>query len=111
MSQIIPQKQTLRLFFQKDHIVHELESHRRWVERFMFILGLVSAAMAIPQIISIYKAQDSSQVSLSAWAFYAFAALLWIVYAVVFKMNVTKRVNIVYFVVNVLVVGVILWYR
>ena len=111
MKTTLPSDRILRTFFQKDHIVHELEAHRRAVERFMFLLGIASAAMALPQILSIYAAKDSSQVSLAAWSFYAFGALAWIVYAATFKLSVTKRVNILYFIVNLLVVGVIMFYR
>lgn len=107
----MPRIQTLQSFFLKDKIIHELELHRTWVERFMFILGLVSAIMTLPQIITIYQQQDSSQVSLSAWSFYSFSALLWIIYGIIFNRPVAKRVQTLYLVTNLLVVGVILWYR
>lgn len=101
----------LKQFFLKDKIIRELESHRRWVERFMFLLGLVSAAMAIPQMLSIYNHQDSSQVSFLAWSFYAFSAFLWIIYATIFKMPLTQRVQLLYFCVNMAVVIMIYLYR
>ena len=104
-------RDVLRQFFLKDKIIRELESHRRWVERFMFILGLVSAAMAIPQMWRIYTFQDSSQVSLSAWGFYAFSALLWVIYATIFKLPLARRVQMLYFAVNMAVVVMIYLYR
>jgi uncharacterized protein with PQ loop repeat len=107
----LPQVKTLQRFFLKDKIIHELELHRLWVERFMFLLGLFSATMAFPQIMTIYEAQDSSQVSLTAWSFYSCSAFLWLVYGVIFNRPVVKRVQILYLLTNLLVVSVILWYR
>lgn len=101
----------LKQFFLKDKIIRELESHRRGVERFMFLLGLVSATMAIPQMLSIYSHQDSSQVSLIAWSFYAFSAFSWFIYATIFKMPLNQRVQLLYFCVNIAVVIMIYLYR
>ncbi|NCP66891.1 hypothetical protein GW756_01125 [bacterium] len=111
MNKPLPRVQTLQSFFLKDKIIHELELHRLWVERFMFMLGLFSAAMAFPQIMTIYGQKDSSQVSLTAWGFYSFSAFLWLMYGIIFNRPVVKRVQILYLVTNLLVVLVILWYR
>lgn len=111
MNAKVPGTAALQQFFLKDKIIRELELHRQWVERFMFVLGLVSSAMAIPQIMSIYQQGDSSQVSLLAWSFYTFSAFLWIIYGVVFKRPVVKRVNLLFFITNLLVVGFIFYFR
>ncbi len=107
----LPSVQTLQRFFLKDKIIRELELHRVWVERFMFMLGLLSATMALPQIMTIYKQQDSSQVSLMAWSFYSFSAFLWLIYGVVFNRPVVKRVQCLYLATNLLVVGFVIWFR
>jgi uncharacterized protein with PQ loop repeat len=111
MNKSLPRLQTMQSFFLKDKIIRELELHRVWVERFMFLLGLVSAVMAFPQIMTIYKQQDSTQVSLMAWSFYSFSAVLWLIYGIVFNRPVVKRVQCLYVATNLLVVAVILWYR
>ncbi len=111
MSRALPQVQTLQRFFIKDKIIHELETHRLWVERFMFTLGLISAGMAIPQIVAIYSAQDSSQMSLMAWSFYSFSALMWLTYGVVFKRPIVIRVQTLFLCTNLSVVISILLFR
>jgi uncharacterized protein with PQ loop repeat len=111
MTNTLPRVKTLQNFFLKDKIIHELELHRTWVERFMFLLGLFSAAMAFPHVMTIYQQQDSSQVSLTAWSFYSFSACLWLIYGIVFNRPVVKRVQCLYVCTNMLVVAVILWYR
>lgn len=111
MSRAIPQVRTLQRFFLKDKIIRELETHRLWVERFMFLIGLVSASMAIPQILTIYRDQDSSQVSLMAWSFYTFSAFMWLIYGIVFKRPVVKRVQCLFLATNLSVVVFILMFR
>ncbi len=111
MNKALPKLETLQSFFLKDKIIHELELHRLWVERFMFLLGLFSASMAFPQIMSIYSEKSSAQVSLMAWGFYSFSAFLWLLYGVIFNRPVVRRVQMLYVATNLLVVAVILWYR
>jgi|GEM_PF-4813515 len=107
----IPKTATLQQFYLKDKVIHELELHRKWVERFMFILGLISAAMSFPQIWTIHLQQDSSQVSLMAWGFWTFSSFLWLLYGIAFNRPVIKRVQMLYLLTNLLVVAVIVYYR
>lgn len=111
MKQSLPSREAVQQFYLTSLIVRELQDHKKMVERAMFIVGLVSASMSIPQIIIIYNAKDSSQISLMAWSYYALVNILWILYASVFKRPVLKRVQILYFVSNVLVIGITLYYR
>jgi uncharacterized protein with PQ loop repeat len=111
MKRAIPSRGVLQTFFLKNRIIHELEEHRRWVERIMFILGLISATMAIPQIMAICVVGDSSQVSLTAWTFYAFANAMWIGYAFVFRRPVVQRVHIIYLLSNLAVVSTVVYFR
>lgn len=110
-SEKLPSKEAVQLFYLSESIVRELAEHRRWAERILFFAGIVSAAMAIPQIINIFVAQDSSQVSLVAWSYYILVNALWITYAYIFKRPVVKRVQLTYLLSNALVVSSILLFR
>lgn len=101
----------LKRFYLSKTIVQELVEHRKWAERILFFAGIVSAGMAIPHVLTIYHAKDSSQVSLIAWSYYIFVNLLWIIYAYAFKRPVVKRVQFMYIISNAAVLGMALYFR
>lgn len=111
MKKDMPNQELLKHFYVTNLIIKELEMHRKWAERTLFLAGIVSAAMAIPQILTIIRVQDSSQISLMAWAYYGFVNVLWIVYAFVFKRPIVKRVQVIYLLSNILVIGVTMYFR
>lgn len=107
----LPDKEVAKRFFLSQSIIRELEEHRRWAERILFFAGVISAGMAIPQVMMIFAARDSSQISLIAWSYYFFVNILWILYAYVFKRPVVKRVQCLYMISNMLVIGTTVYFR
>lgn len=59
----------------------------RYLERFMFFVGLINPAFLIPQIIKIYFTHSHLVAGVSAIAFagFSFSWLCWLFYAFVFR--------------------------
>jgi len=67
-------------------------------------------ATTIPQIYKTYVSQDATGVSLLMWVAYCFAGIPWLIYGVVHKSTPIIVMNILWLVVQIImIVGVLLY--
>lgn len=67
------------------HEKHEKYPHpdkwKRFLDKLVYVMGIVAPMWVIPQIIKIWRIQDSSGVALITWAAYLFGAMVLFMYA------------------------------
>lgn len=51
-----------------------------WFDRLIIAVGIVNAIATIPQVLQIWVSQDATGVSLVSWSYYAFAAVMFLIY-------------------------------
>lgn len=56
---------------------------RRYIDRFMYVIGMGAPLMTVPQIIKIWYYQDAGGVSSLSWAGYAIGSFCWLIYGIV----------------------------
>lgn len=96
------------------HDKNELYPHsnkfKRFMDKIIFIVGIVGPGLTIPQIIKIFSMQSAAGVSLITWLGYLIASIFWIIYGILHKdkpIIVTYCMNII---VNLgVVIGTIIY--
>lgn len=56
-----------------------------WFDRFIILVGLVSALATIPQVLQIWIGQDASGVSALTWSYYAFGSFMFLIYGFIHR--------------------------
>ena len=66
------------------HKKHEKYPHphavKRWVDRFVYVVGIVGPIMSIPQVMKIWVGQDAAAISLGSYTTYFALNFFWIWY-------------------------------
>lgn len=75
----------------RKRVSQELEQYphpdklKRFMDGAIYVAGIGSPLMTLPQIYKIYSTADASGVSLATWSGFTFFACFWIAYGVVHK--------------------------
>jgi len=59
--------------------------HRKYFEKFMLVFATVEPIATIPQILEIWKNNNTAGVSLVTWFFYTLTSCIWLVYGIIKK--------------------------
>ena len=96
------------------HLQHEPYPHpdplKRFMDRFIYVVGLLGPVLTIPQILQIWVLKDASGVNVLTWGTYVFTAICWTVYGTIHKNKPLIIANSLWIVINFLVMlGAILY--
>lgn len=82
----------------------------RFVDGVMYVMGIIGPLVSIPQLIEIYIRQNAEGISVSTWLGYVFLTALWLVYGIVHRERPIILTQVLWLIVNILVViGAILY--
>lgn len=84
--------------------------NKKRVERFALIAGIIQPAITLPQIITIYSNQSANDVSLLTWLGYLFFGITFLVYGVVFNLKPIWVGQIIWVLMElIMVIGILLY--
>ena len=86
------------------------DKFKYYLDKVIYIVGLLTPILTLPQVYSIYAYGSAEGVSLLSWSYYSIAAIIWILYGVIHK---EKPIILTYsfmFIVDILIVIGILLY-
>ena len=96
--------------FHKRKRVYELgepyphpEKHKRFVDKIIYVIGVIGPVMTLPQILKIFILKDAAGVSAVSWLAYAIVSLFWIYYGILHKEKPIIITYVLWFVMNSLV--------
>ena len=79
------------------HVKHEKYPHpnkwKNFVDKLVYVVGIISLIMTIPQVTIIWLEQNASGVSILSWMSYLLAVIVWILYGILHK---EKPIIVVY---------------
>lgn len=58
---------------------------KRFIDRAIYVVGIVGPLMTIPQIVKIWVYQNASGVSLASWIAFSITSSFWLMYGIVHK--------------------------
>jgi len=77
---------------------------KRFLDRLIFVVGALGPLATIPQVYTIFAHHDSSGISVFSWSAYVLFDIVWLTYGIVHKEKVLIFANILWIVVNGLIV-------
>jgi uncharacterized protein with PQ loop repeat len=83
---------------------------KRWVDRGVYFVGVVGPIMTLPQLYTVWFEQNTSGVSVTTWASYAFMSSFWLLYGMVHQERPIMIIYGAWIVIHSLMVVGILMY-
>jgi len=94
----------------KDETYPHPEPFKRFMDKAIYVVGLLGILMTIPQIIQIYVLKNASGVNALTWGTYVFTAICWTIYGSIHKDKAVIITNALWILINFLVLlGVIIY--
>ena len=82
----------------------------RFLDKLVFLAAIVSAVMTLPQVWVIYKEKNVGGLSLHSWITYFVVGIIWLLYGIVHKDRAIILGNIIFAVLNFLIVmGIVIY--
>lgn len=81
------------------------------IDRLMMVAAIIHPLMTTPQVIQIYTTHDVSGISLLTWFGYMTLGIIFLTYALAHKLRPIIITQVLWFAMDVLVVGGVLLYR
>lgn len=75
------------------------------VDKLVIIGGVVGPIMTLPQVLEIYVHQNAAGVSIPTWSTYIVLSLLWLTYGILHKEMPIIITNILFFILDVIIVA------
>jgi uncharacterized protein with PQ loop repeat len=89
---------------------NKTETYKKQIYMFTLIAGIVQPLITLPQIVTIYSNQSAEDVSLLTWIGYLFFGVTFLVYGLAFKLKPIWIGQIIWVVMQlVIVTGIILY--
>ncbi len=80
-----------------------------WIDKYIYLVAMVSIVMTLPQIYEIWILQKVAGVSVVSWGTYGTMSILWMVYGLGHKEKVIIYSNMVWIILDFMIVlGVLL---
>ena len=90
---------------------HLLKHKRSKFDNFIYIFAFTTPLFEIPQIITIFAAHSSENVSVITWTYLAISSLAWLIYGIMKKMKPLIVSYVLYVLVEFSIVVSIIWFR
>lgn len=86
------------------------KKNKKHIENFALLAGIVQALITLPQIIEIYTKQSAKDVSLLTWVGYLLFGVTFLIYGLVFKLKPIWVGQIIWVIMQcVIVIGIIIY--
>ncbi|MFT4310496.1 MAG: hypothetical protein ACMXYC_02600 [Candidatus Woesearchaeota archaeon] len=82
-----------------------------FLDKLIYVIGTAAPLMAIPQALTGWITQDVSGLNLFTWCAFLVIASIWTVYGYVHKLYPILISNILWMIVDIMVIASILMYR
>lgn len=90
------------------HQKHEPYPHpdkfKRFYDKFILFFGIIGPLLAIPQLVKIWIEQNAAGVSLFSWIAFLCIATSWLVYGIIHKEKPIIVSNIIWIIVDILII-------
>ncbi len=83
---------------------------KHYLDRFMFVIGIVQPVALLPQVIAIYGSHQTQGVSLATWLLLTFFNAMWAIYGAVHKDKPITIANVLLTVLDLAIVFGVLFY-
>lgn len=91
--------------YKKHHLKkHHTLRERRLVDRLTLIAAMVGPISTIPQAIKVFVSNDQTSIALSTWIMYDITTLVWIWYAVVHKERIILVAQMMWLVIQTIII-------
>jgi uncharacterized protein with PQ loop repeat len=92
------------------HKQTNIEKYKKQIGIFTLVAGIVQPLITVPQIITIYGNQSANDVSLLTWLGYLFFGVTFLVYGLAFRLKPIWIGQIIWVVMQlIIVVGILLY--
>lgn len=81
------------------------------IDRWVMVIGVLSPLTSIPQIYQIIATRDSQGVSVATWVLYIFLGIFWLVYGMAHEEKPIIVNNLLWIILEVIIVFLALIYR
>jgi len=75
-----------------------------FIDKIILIAAIVEPLFTLPQVILIFRNKDASDVSIITWLGFNLMTLIWIWYAIVHREKVVLIYQLLFFIINCLVI-------
>jgi uncharacterized protein with PQ loop repeat len=86
------------------------KSEKTSIDRAMTIVAIIHPISALPQVVEIFSTQNASGVSLITWLLFMLIGVIFLLYAVIHKIKPMIINQIIWFIMDLLVVTGVLMY-
>lgn len=108
--QHLPHHLHLRKRLAKSEPFPSQKRYLRLLDAVVYVVGILSPILTIPQILDIYIGQDATGVSATSWGAYTLLIIPWVFYGIVHKEKVLIINSVLWLVFNALVfVGALIY--
>ena len=84
--------------------------HKREIENFALVAGILQPFITLPQIITIFSSQSAKDVSLLTWVGYLIFGIIFLVYGIVFNLKPIWVGQIIWVTMQtIIVIGILLY--
>lgn len=84
--------------------------HKRRIEKFALVAGIVQPLITLPQIVGIYSSRSAVDVSLLTWVGYLLFGITFLIYGIAFKLKPIWIGQIIWVSMQtIVVVGILLY--
>ncbi|MDP2705676.1 MAG: SemiSWEET family transporter [bacterium] len=77
---------------------------KRFLDRFIFVIGFLGPLFTLPQVWQIYSYKDAQGVSTVSWTAFFFFSIIWLIYGIVHKEKPLIFSNALWIFFNALIV-------
>ncbi len=85
--------------------------HNGMLDRLIYVMAFLTPVFEIPQAYKIYHDQSAANVSVATWGFFMFASIVWLAYAIKYKLKPLIICYSLYLIVeSIIVVGIIIYH-
>ena len=80
------------------------DKYKRFMDRFIYLMGVFGPVMTFPQLIKIWVERNASGVSPISWAAYLAVAISWVIYGCIHKEKPVIFIYSLWIVLDILIV-------
>ena len=81
-----------------------------YIDKIVYVLAILVPILTLPQLFKIWVNQTAQGVSLTSWATYLIASIVWLIYGVIHKAKPLIIMYILWIIIDlVIVIGIIMY--
>jgi uncharacterized protein with PQ loop repeat len=85
-------------------------SWKKFLDRIIYVVGILSPVLTIPQLLKIWIGQDVSGISFISWSWYLIASIVWLMYSIAHREKPLIISSVLWIIIEVfIVIGLIIY--